>query len=114
MSIDDTAMLLSGQMVRNKHGTFYFDQPGVWVDEDGWPKQEQLHRTDGPAVDYANVDRQEWYVNGRRHRSDGPAVIGAGGIQMWYLDGRRHRLDGPAVSWANGDQEWWVNGVRTK
>ncbi len=64
MSIDETAMLLSGQMVRNKHGTFYFDQPGVWISELGWLDEDRLHRIDGPAI--VRVDGiQEWWLNGK-------------------------------------------------
>ena len=33
----------------------------------------QLHRTDGPAVEYSNGDRV-WYQNGFLHRIDGPAI----------------------------------------
>ncbi len=90
MSIDETAMLLSGQMVRNEVGTFYFDQPGSWTDEDGVPARDHLHRIGGPAIIWANSD------------------------QEWYLNGQRHREDGPAVSWANGRTEWWVDGVFVK
>jgi hypothetical protein len=62
LSIDETAMLLSGQMVRNEYGTFYFDQPGVWVDKDGWPDYTRLHRIDGTAVIYS-TGQQQWYIN---------------------------------------------------
>ena len=53
---------------------------------------------------------QLWYVTGRLHRTDGPALIWANGTQLWYVTGRLHRTDGPAVIWANGHQEWWVRG----
>ncbi len=90
MSIDESAMLLSGQMARNELGTFYFDQPGVWIDKEGHPDGNHLHRTDGPAV--------IWYY----------------GTQEWWVNGRLHREDGPAVTRVNGHQEWWFNGVRIK
>jgi hypothetical protein len=48
----------------------------------------QLHRTDGPAIEYANEDKS-WYMHGVHHRTDGPAII-------WGDTGRK---------------EWWVNGV---
>ncbi len=86
MNVDETAWLLSGQMVRNHYGTFYFDQPGSWVDEFGWPESMRLHRIDGPAAIYAS------------------------GSRAWFLNGLRHRLDGPAITWADGNQEWYVNG----
>ncbi len=113
MSIDETAMVLSGQMVRNEAGIFYFDQPGNWVDEDDWPEQGHLHRLDGPAVIFASGD-QFWYFNGKLHREDGPAIIFVSGNKSWYLNGLLHREDGPALMLADGTQEWYVNGVRTK
>jgi len=49
-------------------------------------KQNQLHRLDGPAVEWVNGD-EEWWVNGQRHREDGPAI---------------EEIDGEY-------QEWWIN-----
>ena len=34
---------------------------------------DQLHRVDGPAIEYSNGDKS-WYLNGLRHRTDGPAI----------------------------------------
>ncbi len=113
MSIDETAWLLSGQMVRNRRGTFYFDQPGSWVNDDGLPIWKHLHRLDGPAALWSDGS-QVWYLNGLRHRLDGPAVIYAYGTQEWWANGQQHRTDGPAVIYVSGTQEWYVNGVRTK
>ncbi len=110
LSIDETAIVLSGQLVRNKRGTFYFDKPGHWVDEDGWPMWDRLHRLDGPAIIFAS-GTQEWRLNGQRHREDGPAIIYCNGTQEWWVNGQRHREDGPAAIWADGYQEWWVNGA---
>lgn len=50
-------------------------------------EQGQPHRTDGPAVMFAN-GTQVWYSNGKLHRRDGPAVIRATGTQEWYLHGQ--------------------------
>ena len=50
-----------------------------------------------------------WYLNDERHREDGPAVEWASGNKEWWLNGKRHREDGPAIEWANGDKEWWLN-----
>ena len=47
---------------------------------------DQLHRTDGPAVEFPS-GRRHWYQNDQRHRSDGPAVEGAVGDKMWYING---------------------------
>lgn len=53
------------------------------------------HRTDGPAVVYANGDVEYW-VNGVLHNEDGPAVQTAT-IKKWYVGGRLHRVGGPAI-----------------
>ena len=46
------------------------------------------------------------------HRTNGPAVIWADGTKCWYHNGLRHRTDGAAVEWACGAKEWYINGVR--
>lgn len=48
----------------------------VTVDSDAtrwYNSKDQLHREDGPAVEYTNDDKA-WYINGQRHREDGPAM----------------------------------------
>ena len=55
---------------------------------------------------------KEWYRNGQLHREDGPAIEYANGYIAWYQNGQRHREDGPAVEYANGDKEWYRNGQR--
>jgi len=54
---------------------------------------------------------REWYLNGNLHREDGPAVEYADGDRWWYLNGNLHREDGPAVEYADGDRYWYLNGV---
>lgn len=50
---------------------------------------EQLHRTNGPAIEWAD-----------------------GGI-LWCYNGQVHKGGNlPAVIWANGDKEYWYGGVR--
>ena len=49
---------------------YYFNSKGHW------------HRTDGPAVEWADGGKS-WWVNGRRHRLDGPAF----GSNSWYIKG---------------------------
>jgi hypothetical protein len=73
----------------------------------------ELHRTDGPALVYADGSCA-WFVDGKRHRVDGPAVEYKDGYQEWWVDGKRHRVDGPAVVRADGDCEWWVDGELIK
>ena len=61
----------------------------IVVDEDGtrwyYNSANQLHRGDGPAVEYATGDRY-WYQNDRFHRTDGPAIMLADGRKWWYLN----------------------------
>ncbi len=78
-----------------------------------WYQNGKLHRTDGPAIEYANGGK-EWYQNGKLHRTDGPAVEWADGGKEWYLNGKLHRTDGPAVEWADGTKEWYLNGKLQK
>lgn len=87
----------------------------VTVDEDktiSWYNDKgQLHRLDGPAVEWADGDK-EWWVEGKPHRLDGPAVEWANGAKWWYVESKLHRLDGPAIEWADGTKEWYVNDKR--
>ena len=88
------------------------NSPEQTIGPDGteaWYLNDQLHRTDGPAVRLTN-GTEYWYLNGRRHRTDGPALIYADGTQEWYGNGQLHRTNGPAVIYADGTQEWYVNG----
>ncbi len=81
-----------------------YDNRTEWFNKDG-----DRHRIDGPAVEYANGDK-EWYQNGQLHRIDGPAVEGANGHKAWYQNGLCHRIDGPAVEKANGYKAWYNKG----
>ena len=45
---------------------------------------------------------KKWYLNGQLHRTDGPAIEWADGSKFWYLNGKRHREDGPAIEYARG------------
>ena len=47
---------------------------------------------------------------GQLHREDGPAIEFANGTKKWFLDGIRHREDGPAIEYTDGDKEWYLNG----
>ena len=48
---------------------------------------------------------------GQLHREDGPAVEYADGDKFWYLNGLLHREDGPAREWADGHKVWWINDI---
>jgi hypothetical protein len=83
--------------------TISVDEEWVW-----WQLDGQRHRTDGPAVIWAN-GTQAWWLNGQRHRTAGPAVIHSDGTRHWWLNGQLHRTNGPAVIWADGTQHWYLN-----
>lgn len=76
-----------------------------------WRLNGQVHRTDGPAIEYANGDKI-WYRKTLLHREHGPAIENANGSKQWWINGELHRDDGPAVEWADGRKEWWLNGNR--
>ena len=85
----------------------------VKVEADGskeWYLNNQLHREDGPAIEYSN-GYKEWYLNNQLHREDGPAIEPSNGSKEWYLNGKRHREDGPAIEYYNGSKFWFLNGA---
>ena len=108
---DLTYKLLTGEIVKNHKGTFYFSEPGNWINSNGHPVWCKLHRENGPAAEYANGTKF-WYLNGELHREDGPAHENADGNKYWYLNGKRHRTDGPAIEGADGNKYWYLNGER--
>ena len=62
----------------------------IEVDEDGsrryYNTNDELHRTDGPAVESAN-GHKEWCQNGQLHRTDGPAIEYSDRAKSWYING---------------------------
>ena len=98
----------------------YYDSTGQLHRDDGpaveyadgvtaWYQNNLLHRTDGPAVEWKNGG-EEWWQNGQLHRIDGPAIISERGDKYWYQNNRLHRTDGPAIEYANGTKSWHING----
>ena len=75
-----------------------------WYNENG-----QLHREDGPAIEWADGDK-EWCINGQYHREDGPAREWADGDKSWWIQGQLHREDGPAIEHNDGSKAWYING----
>lgn len=71
-------------------------------------KDGELHREDGPAVEYFNGS-QIWYLNGKCHRMNGPAVELFDGYRAWWRQGEIHREDGPAIQRPDGTAEWYLN-----
>jgi hypothetical protein len=49
-------------------------------------EQGQLHRLDGPAVEWWDGDK-EWWLNGERHRGDGPSMIYSDTNTAWHFNG---------------------------
>jgi len=83
------------------------------TDEEGtrrWFQNGQHHRTDGPAIEWANGTRH-WLQNNQYHRTDGPAVEWANGNRYWYQNNQHHRTDGPAIERANGTRRWFLEAV---
>jgi hypothetical protein len=62
---------------------------------------------DNPKINRAG-DRH-WYANGKLHRTDGPAAEYADGSKEWIINGNLHRTDGPACEWADGELWWCLN-----
>lgn len=56
-----------------------------------WCRNGRIHRIGGPAVEYANGDR-EWWRNGLLHNDGAPAVVFHGG-RDWFTDGEFYRRD---------------------
>lgn len=58
-----------------------------------------------------NLDRFFYNKKFQLHRDNGPAIEYSNGDRVWYQNDKRHRIDGPAVEYENGYKSWWVNGV---
>tara|TARA_R100000951_G_scaffold106063_1_gene100301 strand:- start:2 stop:676 length:675 start_codon:yes stop_codon:yes gene_type:complete len=88
----------------------YADEPGQWY------LHGKLHREDGPAESMDNG--HWWYLHGKLHREGGPAIeqllpFGEDTkMEEWYLHGELHREDGPALDDGDGQREWWLDGKR--
>jgi hypothetical protein len=75
-----------------------------WQNEYG-----QLHREDGPAIEYADGGKS-WWINGEVHRENGPAEDYVSGYRAWSIHGIEHREDGPAIEYGDGRKEWYLQG----
>ena len=64
----------------------------------------------GLSVDYFKT--KYWYINNELHREDGPAIEYAYGDKIWYLHDKVHREDGPAVERADGVKYWYFRGKK--
>ena len=63
-------------ITKYEFGTLYYKDQGKSI----------LHRTDGPAIEYPDGNKQ-WVVNGKLHRLDGPATVYPSGFGLWYVNG---------------------------
>jgi hypothetical protein len=73
----------------------------------------RLHRTDGPAIEYADGGKQ-WFLNDKLHRADGPAIERHNGDKFWHFGDQLHRTDGPACEYADGRKKWYLNDDQHK
>lgn len=82
----------------------------------------EYHRIDGPALisfyENGDISLQEWYENGLLHRLDGPASVYTdvdnNTVELWMVNGRRHRVGGPAVIINKKNyysEEWFEHGI---
>jgi hypothetical protein len=53
-----------------------------------------------------------WRLNGELHREDGPAVEYDDGSKFWYLNNILHREDGPAIEYPDGEKRWFLNSEK--
>jgi len=52
----------------------------------------------------------EWYNKSNQlHRENGPAIEWANGDKSYYINGELHRENGAALEWADGDKAYYIN-----
>ena len=52
-----------------------------------------------------------YYNNANQlHRTDGPAIEWSDNTKSWFQYDIRHRTDGAAVEYSDGDKAWYING----
>ncbi len=77
--------------LRKKSNNMSYEEYTVKVYSDGtikWFNQnDQLHRLDGPAVEYSDGDKH-WFQNDQLHRLDGPSVEYPNGSKYWHIEGK--------------------------
>ena len=76
----------------NEHEVFEALKYRIEVDMRGtrwyYNAANQLHREGGPAIEHKS-GANGWYQNGLRHRTDGPAIIWANGKMERWINGVR-------------------------
>jgi hypothetical protein len=62
-----------------------------------------------PKLEIDAMGTKRWWVNGQLHRIDGPAIEYSNGDKSYYQYGVLHREDGPAIDWESST-EWHYKG----
>ena len=79
-------------------------------------KTKEKERVMSDYIDYKvrvykdGTKEWRWYLNDELHREDGPAMEYANGNKSWYLKGKLHREDGPTVAYVDSGKDWYLNG----
>ena len=53
---------------------------------------------------------KRWFLNNQYHRENGPAVEYANGDRLWCFYDYLHRIDGPAIEYIDGSKYWYYHG----
>ncbi len=77
---------------------------------DKWIQFAGNERSVAATVEVDGHGDKRWRLAGKLHRTDGPAIEWALGTKSWFLNGERHRTDGPAIDLADGSKFWYLNG----
>lgn len=99
-----------------------------------WFEDGKLHRSDGPAITYADGTK-EWWIRGRRHRQGAASVVVAKGArwnnwqpvghmssrkrmpltgpaELYYSHGQLHNVSGPALRAQGRRDQYWLEGEK--
>lgn len=78
---------------------------------DGIPRGcTMIHSIGDEPASILGDGTRKWYSYGQLHRENGPAIEYPNGDRDWYCDGKLHREDGPAIERANGSHQYWRDG----
>ena len=55
---------------------------------------------------------EKWFKDGELHREDGPAMEYTNGDKYWFINDKYHREYGPAIEYHDGCKEWFINGTK--
>jgi hypothetical protein len=60
-------------------------------------------------VEVTEFDTRWYNLKDELHREDGPAVEYLDGYKAYYINGKRHREDGPAIENENRGEAYYIN-----